>query len=429
MKNPAFAASWAAALGLLAVACASDVPGLDPLPNQIRFPIGVRVLPGDKYLLVANSNFDLQFNTATLAIVNTTTNAVEPRHTVRLNSFTGDFAIRRDGSRAYIASRSEGRLTAVDIDQSAVPMLKCSDTAPAAGQLPRCDGNYVTTVPGNPFGLLLQESTARAPVGACGTDVEDRSGRETLMMTHLNTSSNNTPSTGVISVFESVGGRLPLLVRTTFGDVSAGLNAISAHPVTGTLWVTSRFDVSISLLRYAEGGLSRVGTVIPQGVRQGLDHRGVAFNPDGSRAYVSYRATEQRFGFSAPMLSVFDTTCGPEGRERNTLINVIDLCQEPGQPYYFQSPGQPDRLFVPCSLNRLIYVLDPVLLTLQRVIDVGDGAYFMAFTEGARTGTGLQRAYVTNFREDSISVLDLDPRSPNYLKEIARIRENSRILQ
>lgn len=424
-----FVSACVAALGVCAAGCASDVPGLDPLPNQIRFPIGVRVLPGDKYLMVANSNFDLQFNSSTLTIVDTATNAVDPRHTTRLNTFAGDFAMRADGSRAYIASRSEGRLTAIDLDQSAVPIFKCTNTPAEPGKLPKCDGTYVTTVPGNPFGILLLEPNARAPVAGCGTSFEDRSGRETLLLTHLNTSTNAVQSTGVVSAFESVGGRLPLLVRTTFGDVASGLNAITPNPVTGTLWVTSRFDVSISLLRYAGGALSRVGTVIPSGVRQGIDHRGVAFKPDGSRAYVAYRATEQRFGLSTPILSVFDTRCEADGRERNAVINIVDMCQEPGQPYYFQSAGRPDLLFVPCGLSRQVYVLDPDLLTVERIIDVGDGAYYMDFTAGARTGTGLQRAYVSNFREDSISVLDLDPRSPNYLKEIARIRENSRILQ
>ena len=63
-----------------------------------------------------------------------------------------------------------------------------------------------------------------------------------------------------------------------------------------------------------------------------------------------------------------------------------------------------------------------------QTVSVADGAYSIAFTNGARTSTGLQRAYVSNFRDDSISVIELDPRSPNFHREVARIRENSRIL-
>lgn len=415
------------ALPLIALlgACAADVPGLDPLPNQIRFPLGMRVLPGDQKMLVVSSNFDLQFNSATVVVVDTRTNAIEPRHTVRVNSFSGDIALRSDGKRAYVVSREEGRLNIIDVDPSAERMLKCTSAPPAAGTVPRCTEPYVVTTPINPFAMQLIEAGSQ-PVGCTGTR---ETLPETLFVTHINTATNpGALPTGVITAFEPTGeNSVPYLFKRSFA-LSGGPAAIGRHPVTGTLYVTSRFDASIALLRYAADTFSNLSSFTVTTARRGTDMRGVAFHPDGHRAFVAYRATNTSFGTSNPLLLALDTTCGSNGRERNTLVGVVDLCADPGNVEFVRQPGQPDRLYVPCSGSRQIYVFDAELLALETAIDVGDGAYLMTLTSGVRTGVGLKRAYVSNFREDSVSVIDLDPQSPNFQREIGRIRENPRVL-
>ena len=408
---------------LFCLGCASDVPGLDPHADQIRYPIGLQVLPGDRHLLVVNSNFDLQFNAATAVVVDLHDHTILPQHSIRLNSFTGDVVLRKNGTRAYVTSRLDGQINVLDIDQSATPMLKCTSDPTEPGKLPRCSDPWVVSVASNPFGLFLQEAGS-VPLGCSG---QTTLLAETLVVAHLNTATITTAATGVISTLDATGSSLPLRLTNTF-IAPGGVNGIAQHPGTGTLYVTSRFDSVISMLRVLPKEISSLGSLVVTGARQGIDHRGIVFNPEGSRAYVAYRSTQTSAGVSDPMLAVFNTSCSFEGREENRLVTVMDLCSEPGQVRYVRRANQPDRIYVPCGGNKQLFVFDPELLLLESIIDVGDGAYNMTFTAGVTSGSGLQRAYVGNFREDSISVIELDPRSPNFHREIARIRENPRIL-
>jgi DNA-binding beta-propeller fold protein YncE len=400
----------------LCAGCGSEVPGIDPPAAQIRFPIGLRVHPSDRYLLVANSNFDLLYNTATVVVVDSTTGAVDPRHTVRINSFASQLELHPDGNRVFVPSRSGNRLNVIDLDVNAVPMLRCTDSPPAAGKVPRCEGSHLTPVEINPFGVLVQPR-GNVPVG-CSGHVE--SVPESVLLTHINTGTLGTPATGILSVLEpQEEGGLPYRVVSSL-SLPPGSNGIARHPLTGTVYVTSRFDSSIVALRVVGPNIELLRTITVTNARQGLDSRGIAFNRDGTRAYVANRST--------PAVLVYDVSCGPEGIEQNRLIQVIDVGLEPGVVAYLRRADGRDRLYVPCSAAQQVYVIDAALNAVETIIEVGDGAYDIAFTRGASEQRGLQRAYVANFRDDAISVIELDETSPNFHREIARLRENPRLL-
>jgi hypothetical protein len=424
-------------LGLL-WACGSEVPGIDPPASQIRFPVSIRLVPpDDRYLLVANANYDLQFNGGTVTVVDTITGAVEPQHTVRINSFPGQLALRSDGKRAFVASRNpvipardfEGQqplpagphLNVIDVDTSATRFLRCTDDPVPQGKIPRCNGRYVTQIGLNPYGLLLREP-GPVPVG-CGGATESRS--ESLLVAHVNTSNYATPTNGILSVLESTRtpehpeGVLPYQVTSTF-VTAAGANGLAEHPLTGTIYLSSRYDANVSLLRVQGTRVQTLGTITVRNAHQGIDSRGIAFNPSGTRAYIANRST--------PSVLIYDVSCGPQGRELNQLVSIIDVGVDPGAVAYLQRDNGEDRVYVTCATTMEVYVIDPFLNRVDTIIEVGEGAYDITFTRGARKLRGVQRAFVANFQEDSISVIELDPTSPNYHREIARLRASPRLL-
>lgn len=421
-------------------ACGSNLPGIDPPAAQIRFPIGLRVIPrsDDRYLLVVNSNFDLRYNGATLVVVDTFTGDIDGRHTVRMNSFAAQLEIRSDGRRAFVASRNPvapplerpeftpvppgPHLNVIDVDVSAPRMLKCTDDPVVEGVIPRCSGKWVTPIDVNPFGLLLREpGTVRV---GCGSATVRRD--ESLLVTHINTSSLGVAQNGIVSLIApgTAPDGLPYRVLTRL-NISPGANGIAEHPVSRTVYVTTRGvgtapQTPIQLLRASGTRLEPIDSIIVRNARGGMDSRGIAFDPTGRRVYIAHRST--------PSVLVYDVSCGSEGRETNRLIQMIDVGLDPAAVAYLPRSDGDDRVYVTCFGAQQVYVIDPLLGRVETIIEVGDGPYDIAFSEGARTGQGLQRAYVADFREDAVSVIELDRSSPNYHREIARYRLNSRLL-
>lgn len=66
-----------------------------------------------------------------------------------------------------------------------------------------------------------------------------------------------------------------------------------------------------------------------------------------------------------------------------------------------------------------VAVIDPATLTVVAQIDVGEGPHDLAFMPDV---DGDLRGYVTNFRGDDLSLIDLEPGSPSRFEMKAQIR-------
>jgi hypothetical protein len=62
MRNASILAVLAACL--VAVGCLPDTSGIDPPNDEFIYPVGVATVADDQFLLVVNSNFDLEFRRA-----------------------------------------------------------------------------------------------------------------------------------------------------------------------------------------------------------------------------------------------------------------------------------------------------------------------------------------------------------------------------
>src|SRR5207248_267331 len=97
---------------------------------------------------------------------------------------------------------------------------------------------------------------------------------------------------------------------------------------------------------------------------------------------------------------------------------VLANWTEPGAP---GAPLRPvTRLYVVCFTSGQMLIVDPDLAIVIDVVTIGQGANAIAFRPEP-TGNPPRRAYVSNYVEQTISVLDLERGSSTENRVIARI--------
>ncbi|MEZ4366929.1 MAG: hypothetical protein R2939_11650 [Kofleriaceae bacterium] len=80
--------------------------------------------------------------------------------------------------------------------------------------------------------------------------------------------------------------------------------------------------------------------------------------------------------------------------------------------------GDGERAYVSCFRDGEIYVVDGrVGVAVETIITVGRGPFAMAASAARR------KLYVTNFLENTIAVIELDPASPRRYQVVLRIGE------
>lgn len=138
------------------------------------------------------------------------------------------------------------------------------------------------------------------------------------------------------------------------------------------------------------------------------DLRGLAFSEDGTRAFVVDRAP--------PGLVIIDTSL-EDGLPRNEIIDAVALGPEPSLLYLKKIAGT-TRAFVVCFAAGTAYVVDTDSLRVIDTIMLGQGPNAMAF---ALDDPAQPLAFVANYVENDIGVVDLLPGSPTENQVIARI--------
>ena len=83
-------------------------------------------------------------------------------------------------------------------------------------------------------------------------------------------------------------------------------------------------------------------------------------------------------------------------------------------------PNGEDRLYVVCFYDEQIYVVDPVTLVVEDIIDVPGGPYDAALVHAPELDRF--RLYVTAFEYDAVAVVELDRSRPFFHQVIAYIR-------
>ena len=237
-------------------------------------------------------------------------------------------------------------------------------------------------------------------------------------------------------------------------------------------YVTSKLTSTLATFRLGVGGKLVPGLlfgVSGQFTASTQDVRSIVFDPSGDRAYLAL--------FQPPALAVLDTRLrgGGSSIPVNQVSAVVNLCAGPSRQVIAKVPrysmGQvvlTTRVFVTCYLSGQVAEVDPDTGELIGTMQAGRGPLSIALNFGSDgtptavghpgaidpcadpllssvdavrlnvtcpgTGSDLHprpfgsgqpllppRAYVSNYLDNTISVLDLDPRSPSYRRMVARI--------
>ena len=218
----------------------------------------------------------------------------------------------------------------------------------------------------------------------------------------------------------------------------------------GWWYVTSRISPILSTFRIAS-----VSTVLggPQFTIAGGTQFNVAGGPyssgDDVREIVFDPCTPGNAGCRAftveghpPSVFTLDTRLDngagvSPGTPRNQVVDIVEVCQGPSRLALRQTmqPGpegmrQVNRLYVSCFASGQILVIDPDQATLVATILAGSGANEMAFNYGwdevrgrelTLPSHGHRRMYVTDYLDNNVTVIDLDPGSPTENHVIGRI--------
>ena len=440
---PTLLAVLSAALG-----CGSD--GAPPPPGRIYFPIALEVsddFDGDgrgDFLVVANSNFDLRYNSGSLQTYDLEAidrgleencrplspdersecgiiavedaredlgDSITPvggliASEVLVGSFADGLGLvpSGDGARAYLPVRSEGDLSYVDM--SAEGVLTCGgsqDSTNLTGGRHECTDTFRGAEAGasSEEGLLVPPDPVALVVGPRADRLPGVEGNY-IVMAHRG---------GRLSLFwETATGARPQLVDTLEG-LPNELVEIEADPVDGSLWVATAFDPVVPRVGVALGQtidnsfLFRASDLAVTGIDTGGaglgDTRVVRFDPrpDVRRAYVLSRRPRA-------VLSVdVDGSVGALDVRAQIPVGFGPSRMEVAQ---FPDPADPAAdgftlAFVTCFDSRDLYVID---LDAERLVGIvrSLGGPFELAVDVAR-----RRVYVGDFRSSVVRVLDLDP--------------------
>lgn len=371
--------------------------GVDPPGDRIFYPTGMGVSPGGEFLFVASSNFDIAYNGGTIATIDLARVEAalpaegDPRpaidesellvsgSAVEIGTFASELVVSEDGTRVFVSVRGDHSVTFADVDEAG--RLTCS--ANASGGVPSCNGRFVLGREDNDRGLSLPNEPAGLALDAVG----DR-----LFVAHADD--------GEVSMFENASGTPELTsVETDFPPGTSGIAL--REDASGAMlegYVTSR--ASPVLTRFVVVG--DLGVVIDRTTPVdflglgGVDQRGIAFSADYEQAYLVSRFPES--------LLLVDTSPDARGLPQDEFVDAIEV--DAGPAVVAVQPGPEGLVWVSCFRTRKVFVVDPILREVVDVILTGEGPHTIVFDPLRPL------AYVAQFTESTIAVVDVDPVSP-----------------
>lgn len=440
----------AASMTLAATACTASGDEVRPPAAQFSYPTGLLVTPSDTHLLVASANSDLRYDSGTILAVELDTvdsvvdawladgtipagcsrdsdqaatlvcdeaMFIDAAAGVRIGNFATALAAQDVGGgnlRVLAAVRGDPSLTWLDWDGAKLACSATDETFALCDDAHRLteidtgiDGVDPTPFTTEPFALYVNSTAGFA------------------MVSHLTTGSVtlvDLPTTDLASspprLTDRVGG-LFSSDPVTLATGAASVVGRSPGSPDDIVYLTSRTDDRVVMFTVARDRNARVPYLVPSdqwfldavGVNSGFsaDARAAAFSADGSRYYVVNR--------EPPSLQIYDTSTGPTGAPQRTALAATDLCREAANISLVDA-GDGDRAFVSCFRDGEVYVVDPRgLASVEAIVTVGRGPF------GVAASVPRKLLFVSDFLEDTVAVIDIDPTSPTRYQVVLRLGE------
>ena len=450
-------------VGVLVAACTADQDDTKPREDELFFPTGIAVSPNEKFAFVVNANSELRWDSGSIMVLDldevdrivddwTMTGAFptddadgdgsesgaekqgkdkpdrhargetqdcirDPDHSetlecdearffnqrdaARIGNFATDVSIqdRGDGNlRLFVPTRGDPSITWTDWDGAALGCVQCESEAEHRLSFLYNNGDEFPGIPEEPYSVYADSTNQFA------------------MVTHLTTGA----VTLVDSPKDSQAVAVTDVLQGVFGADSNGFRGatgVVGSPSSGIVYVGSRTEDRIQTFtvgRPANGAepyllpgkwffLDAVGGV----AGSSADTRGMTFSPDGNRLFLVNRRP--------PTLQVIDTSVVAIGVPKDEPLGATDICRQ-ASTVAVSGTGTDERAYVTCFQDGQIYVVDPSSgVFVEDIILSGRGPY------GVATARSRNRLYVTNFLEDTISVIDIAPSSATRNRVVLRI--------
>jgi hypothetical protein len=451
MRTAAFPCAWLCALLASCTASGEDVR---PPDDQLFFPTGMAIASLDSVpvLFVANSNSELRYDSGAIAVIDVDlvkqavvawkagngelfrddavcsrdrehreTQVCEEREFmipsagVRIGNFATDIAVQSFGThlRVIVPTRGDPSITWADFDGT---RLTCAGGTAA---FPLCDAEHrMSSVGDEGDGFpILDEPFA----------VFANSDGGFAVVTHL--------IAGAVTLVDSSGDRRAQISDTVTNvflappNIEPAASAIAGRPRAGEgasdiIYVGSPTENRIQTFTVARPVNESAPYLVPGGyfLIDGVgsnsggssETRGMQFSADGNRLFIANRRP--------PSLSIFDTSIGPTGVPRNVPTGSTDICREVATVEVFRLGDDNldgERAYVTCFQGGEVYVIDPRGQSqVEDVLTVGRGPYAaVALDEPGEP----KLLFISNTLEDTIAVVDVDPRSAGYNRVVLRI--------
>jgi YVTN family beta-propeller protein len=419
---------------LAAAACAGEGRGQAPVLDRFRYPTGAALDPAGDTLWVVSTNFDVMYRYGTVlpvslaaaeTLIATATSpgpgkppqvaltdaSILPLGGAGVGSFAGDVAIaaadvggRRVGVAGFVAVREGDAVQDFSIARQ--------DDRP----VPSCGEGQGVTV--------------------CGEDNTtwlgwvDPAGKEDTILSRdpfgLALSRDTDPEQALLYVGSLLDGTLDALTLdadwkpalAAHVQLAPGLHSIVEGPRVGdkrVVYASNRSTYVIHVVevtRAADGKVNLVAgdaVVTNPSTATGDYFRGLALSKDMRRLFAAYR--------SPASLAVFDV----DEAGSPSLRGLVPLAGGPSSVAVDpDSPAGAETVYAVDFAGDAVYVVDTGAMSVVHRIDVGDGPYRIVL--GRAPVTGAARAWLPLFEEHAVSVVDLQPGSVTFRKEIARIK-------
>jgi hypothetical protein len=445
---------------LAGAGCFPDTSGTTPdvRTEYFYYPIGLGVTqPEGRYLLAASSNFDLLYNAGTLVPIElgpvndviaacrddddatacpeflvtreedakddtyAVVDFVLEDHSVLIGSYASSLAVTED--MALIPVRADASLHFVDVvevpheDLDTQRVLRCAwgEGATLPNGVQKCGGDRRVragrrirddepiAVPAEPFGVVPWHDSEN-DWAVVGHNV----GGEVSLFQRVPTSPSLPRECGDAIDNDGDGledtddpgcqGAAYELVDVN-DELDEGTTGIAVTD-EGDFLATSRFTSNLTEFRVDTGEVTVSDTIAVNATSSGDNQRGIAVSPSSDRAFVVSRAPES--------LLVLDLAQGVDAEDR--FIAVIEIGGQPSLVRIYEDGHSPlgYMVYVMCFADDQIFVVDPSINEVVDVIATRRGPHDLAFD----THTGV--AYLANFLESTVSIIDVDPESSRY---------------
>ena len=290
-----------------------------------------------------------------------------------------------------------------------------------------------SNLPSNPFGLLLNELEA-VHVDASGKRRTCLDGLTPKVPCDCKTKPlkecHEAPSLDHIYVTHLSGGEVSFFTveptRVRLRDVRGGffypsgtiyggygLAALTPGDNQTHVYISSRVDNNLASfaikddLKVVNLGRSPIGGVYP-----GTDARGIAYHSATKRLYMLNR--------EPPTLVAQDMAEGKDGTPKEDALWAAEVCSEPSLLELGQDPTRPGNpsavlAYVVCFGSNQIFVVDTFMGTVVDQIPTGKGPHSLVLDNANK------RAFIANFLDNTVGVIDLDPSHASFNRMVLRI--------